>query len=209
MVEISTRGWKSLEESSATLFLVAGGLMVVHTVVHVVIAFTNTNYPLHHELPFGVVGHMLAFVALLGLYPKLVTRSPKLARAGAGLAVFGTVGWFVIGATTFSEDLGVTLPTWLGAFGLLTIFTVILGYLLFGIASLRTEIVTRTTAFVIMTPVLVMVYNLTVAVTSGGTQEGQVIVAGGFALTHLAIGVTLQSEEFSTDGTEPASSMAT
>jgi hypothetical protein len=201
--------WNILEQWSSTLFLIAGGLMVVHTGVHALIAFTNTNYPLHHELPFGVVGHILAFVALLGLYPQLVARGPKLARVGAGLAVLGTVGWFVIGAQTLSETLGVGLPAWLGVFAILTIVAVILGYLAFGVAGLRTGIVTRTTAVLLLTPVLVMVYNMTVALTTGGTEEGQIIVAGGFALAHLAIGAALRSDEFPTGGAEPAVSTAT
>jgi hypothetical protein len=199
----------ALEQWSSTLFLVAGGLMVVHTGVHVLIAFTNTNYPLHHEMPFGVVGHLLAFVALLGLYPKLVTRSPKLTRAGAGLAVLGTVGWFVIGTMTLSENLGVTLPALLGIFAPLTILSVVLGYLVFGVAGLRTDVVTRTTALAILTPVIVMIYNMAVALTTGGTQEGQIIVAGGFALTHLAIGAALRSEAFPTSDAEPTASTAT
>lgn len=201
--------FQSLEQRSSTLFLLAGGLMVVHTAIHVLIAFTNVNYPLHHEMPFGVVGHVLAFVALLGLYPLLVTRTPKLARTGAGLAVLGTVGWSVIGASTLAEYLGVTPPAWLGLIGLVTILTVILGYLAFAVAGLRTDVVTRTTALVILTPVLVMVYNMAVALTTGGTEEGQIIVAGGFALTHLAIGTALRIDDFPTRGTETTASVAT
>lgn len=201
--------WNVLEQWSSTLFLVAGGLMVVHTGVHVLIAFTNTTYPLHHELPFGVGGHVLAFVALLGLYPQLVSRRPRLARVCAGLAVLGTVGWFVIGARTLAEALDVGLPAWLGVFAILTIVAVILGYLAFGVAGLRTGIVTRTTGLVLITPVLVMVYNMAVALTTGGTQEGQIIVAGGFALAHLAIGAALRSEAFPTGSAEPAASTAT
>jgi hypothetical protein len=200
--------WNVLEQWSSTLFLVAGGLMVAHTGVHTFIAFGNANYPLHHEMPFGVVGHVIAFVALLGLYPKVVARSPKLGRGGAGLAVLGTLGWSVIGAQTLAETLGVGLPAWLGVFAILTIGAVILGYLAFGVAGLRTGIVTRTTAIVLVTPVLVMVYNMTVALTTGGTEEGQIIVAGGFALTHLAIGAALRSEQFPAASPESAASAA-
>jgi hypothetical protein len=202
--EDSIPPWNVLELWSSTLFLVAGGLMVVHTGVHVLIAFTNTNYPLHHEMPFGVAGHVLAFVALFGLYPQLVTGSPKLARASAGLAVLGTASWFGVGTLTLSESIGVALPPWLGLFAPLAILTFVLGYLAFGVAGLRTDVVTRTTALAILTPVVVMVYNMTVALTTGGTQEGQIVVAGGFALTHLAIGAALRSERFPTGGPEPA-----
>jgi len=209
MVRTSTKKWEWLEQWTGTLFLVAGGLMVVHTGVHGLIAFTDITYPLHHELPFGVVGHVLAFLALLGLYPQLVARSPTLAHAGAILAVIGTVGWVIIGITALSETLEVTLPEWIGIFGLVTIVVFILGYLVFSIASFSTGIVSRTTAIIILTPALVMVYNMTVALTTGGTQEGQIIVAGGFALTHLAIGAALRSEAFPTGEAEPTASVAT
>lgn len=201
--------FQSLEQQSSTLFLVAGGSMVVHTGIHVLIAFTNTNYPLHHEMPFGFLGHLLAFVALLGLYPQLVTRSPKLTRVGTGLVVLGMVGWSAVGILSLSESLSVALPTWLPALAPLAIFGFILGYLAFGVAGLRTNVVTRTTALAILTPVIVMVYNMTVALTTGGTREGQIIVAGGFALTHLVIGASLRSEGFPTGGAEPAASPAT
>lgn len=200
---------QSLEQQSSSLFLLAGGLMVVHTVIHVLIAFTSTNYPLHHEMPFGFLGHLLALVALLGLYPRLVTGSPKLTRAGAGLVVLAMVGLSAVGTMTLSESLGVTPPAFLRPLGLLFILGVILGYLALGVAGLRTDIVARTTALAILTPVLVMIYNMAVALTTGGTEEGQIIVAGGFALTHLAIGAALRSEGFPTGGAEAAASTAT
>ena len=200
---------QSLERQISMLFLVAGGFMVVHTGIHVLIAFTNTSYPLHHEMPFGFLGHLLALIALLGLYPQLVTRSPKLTRVGAGLVVLGMVGLTGVGTMTLSESLGVTPPAFLRAVAPLFILGFILGYLAFGVTGLRTDIVTRTTALAILTPVLVMIYNMTVALTTGGTREGQIIVAGGFALTHLAIGVALRSEEFPTGSAEPAVSTAT
>ncbi len=199
MVGSNTGRWESLERGSATLFLVAGALMIIHTGVHAAIAFTDMTYPVHHELPFGLLGHILAFIALLGLYPQLAARSPKLARAGAGLAVFGTIGWIAIGTMTLSEDLNVAAPDWLAVFGPLTILSVIFGYLVFAIAGYRTELVTPRTALAIASPVLVMVYNLVVGLTTGGSPEGQVVVAGGFALTHLAIGAALRAETFPGD----------
>lgn len=207
MVGISTGRWESLERLSATLFLVAGGLMVIHTGVHAAIAFTDMTYPLHHEMPFGLVGHIIAFVALLGLYPQLKARSPKLARAGAALAVFGTIGWIAIGTMTLSADLNVATPDWLAVFGPLTILSVIVGYLVFGIAGYRTELVTRRTALAIASPALVMVYNLVVGITTGGSPEGQIVVAGGFALTHLAIGAALRAETFPDDARTPGATV--
>ena len=183
--------------------------MVVHSVIHALIAFTSVNYPFHHEFPFGVVGMILGFVALFGLYPQLVARSPKLAHAGAILAGLGMVSWVVLGLRTLIEELGATPPAWLGAIAPLIIFGTILGYLVFGIVGLRTEAVSRTTALIVVTPAVVMVYNIASALTLPEFSGAAVIVASGFALAHLAIGAALRGEEFPTSGVEPATGTAT
>ena len=209
MAIFGTERWNSLEQRSSTLFLVAGGSLVVHSVIHLLIAFTNVNYPFHHEFPFGVVGMILGFVALFGLYPQLVARSPELARAGAVLAGLGTVGWVALGLRTLIEELGATPPAWLGTIAPLVIFGVILGYLVFGVVGLRTGTVSRTTALIVVTPALVMAYNIASALTLPDFTGAAVIVASGFALAHLAIGAALRGEEFPTGGADPATGMAT
>jgi len=208
MSELGTARWESLEQWSSELFLIAAGLLLVHAAIHVIIAFTSMTYPFHHEVPFGFVGMMLGLVALLGLYPQLATRNPKLARAGAGLAVLGTVGWFVIGVSSLSEDLGMTPPEWLVAFVPLLILGVVFGYLAFSVAGLRTEVLSRTTVVAVSTPALVMVFNIALGITLPDLSEGAVIVASGFALAHLAIGLALRLEDFPAGPAEPAAGIA-
>ena len=205
----NTEQWGSLEQWSSPLFLVAGGLLVVHSVIHVLTAFTSVSYPFHHEFPFGVAGMILGFVALFGLYPQLVARSPKLAHAGAVLAGFGTVGWVALGLGNLIEELGASPPELLDATAPLIIFGVVLGYLLFCVTGLRTQTVSRTTALIILTPALVMVYNIASALLFPDFTGAAVIVASGFALTHLAIGAALRGEEYPTGGTDTTTRMAT
>lgn len=193
-----------LERWSATLFLVAGGVLVVHAITHGLEAFAGFEYPWHHEFPFGVAGMVLGFVALLGLYPKAADRMPKLARTGAVLAVLGSAGWIVTGLSIFARELGAEPPAALEAVALPMIFGVVLGYLAFSVAGLRTDTVSRTTALVLLTPVLVMVVNLGVGLAGYGSPAGQFVVATGFAVAHLAIGATLRAEDGSTGSTEPA-----
>jgi hypothetical protein len=209
MTIVSTQHLKSLEQWSATLFSVAGGLLVVHSAIHALIAFTSVSYPFHHEFPFGVVGMVLGFVALFGLYPSLVAHRRALARVGAVLAGLGTVGWIALGVRTLSEELGATPPTWLDSIAPLVIVGVILGYLIFGVVGFRTGTVSRTTALIVATPAFVMIFNITLAVSFPDFSAGPVIVATGFALAHLAIGVALRDEEFQPDGVDSAASMAT
>ena len=204
MAGASSSQWDSLERSSATLFLIAGGLLVIHAVTHGLEAFAGIEYPVHHEFPFGVGGMTLGFIALLGLYPKMADRLPTLARAGAVVAVLGGVGWLVMGVALFAEVLGTEPPASIEAIGLVMVSGVILGYLAFSVASLRTDIVSQTTGLILLTPVLVMVMNLAVAITGNGSLAGQFVVATGFAFAHLAIGATLRTEARLTGQTERA-----
>lgn len=204
MVGGYTQQWESLERWSPTLFLVAGGLLMVHAGHHGLEAFAGLEYPMHHELPFGVVGMILGFVALLGLYPKLAERTPKLAGVGAILAALGMLGWVVIGVAALAEELGTELPAWLDAFGILIIGGVILGYLTFSIASLRTTIVSRTTGLILLAPLVVMFMNIAIGVSGYGSLAGQFAVSSGFALAHLAIWGALRTEDGLTDHVERA-----
>ena len=204
MVGVSTSQWGALERTSATLFLVAGGVLVVHAITHGLEAFSGFAYPWHHEFPFGVAGMALGFVALLGLYPRVVERLPKLARVGASVAVLGGIAWVVMGLVIFAEELGAEPPAVIGAVGLVMIVGVILGYLAFSIAGLRTDAVSRITGLALLTPVMVMIANIGVGIAGFGSLAGQFVIATGFALAHLAIGVTLRSEDYQTGRTGTA-----
>lgn len=177
---------------------------MIHAGHHGLEAFAGLEYPVHHELPFGVVGMILGFVALLGLYPRLADRTPKLARVGAVLAGLGTLGWVAIGVGALAEELGAEPPAWLEAFGVLIIGGVILSYLAFSVASLLTDVVSQTTGIVLLAPPLVMVVNIAIAASGYGSLSGQFVVSSGFALAHLAIWGALRTEDGLADHVEPA-----
>jgi hypothetical protein len=204
MASVSTRQWTAVETWSAMVFLVAGGFSTIHAGHHALEAFTAFEYPLHHELPFGLIGMILGFVGLLGLYPALAERMPTLAGAGGIIAGLGLVGWLVIGGQAVAEELGASVPEWLGAVAILVIGGVVLGYLTFSVASLRTDVLSRTTALVLLIPVVIMGFNVVVATAGFGSPAGQVIVSGGFALGHLAIGTALRTEYGPNDRLAPA-----
>lgn len=205
MPEGNTSPWKLVERWSVTLFLIAGGLLVIHAITHGLEAFSGFEYPWHHEFPFGVAGMALGFVALLGLYPKMADRLPKLARVGAVVAVIGAVSWVVMGLTIFAEEVGAEPPAVLDAVGLVMIFGVILGYLAFSIAGLRTDIVSQTSGLILLTPVVVMIMNLGIGLSGHGSPAGQFVVASGFAVAHVAIGATLRTEDSLTEPIDTAS----
>lgn len=196
MVGEHTARWESLERWSPPLFLVAGGLLVVHAGHHGLEAFTGFTWPVEHDFPFGVAGFIVGYVALLGLYPKFADRSPNLARAGTVFAVAGLIGWSALGVIGILELARGSHPAWLEPFAILNIVAIVMGYLCFGVAGLRTDVLSRTTSLVLLTPILAMILNVVIAIPLGGegTGVGGFVVSSGFALVHLAIGGTLRSD---------------
>lgn len=97
----------SLDGKSPTLFLVGGASLVGYATLLGAGLFLDTSYSFVREVILGPAGYVLGFLALLGLYPVLVDRNPKLARVGAVFAALGAVGWF--GIFLLSPLLGVVL----------------------------------------------------------------------------------------------------
>jgi protein-S-isoprenylcysteine O-methyltransferase Ste14 len=83
--------WRSLERWSATLFLIAGGVLIVYAALTGLEAFLDITV----EQKGLEVGHVIGFLGLLGLYPTLADRRPWLARAGAVAAILGVVAFSV------------------------------------------------------------------------------------------------------------------
>lgn len=196
-----------LSSWSPTLFLAAGAILLVYSAFHGLEAFFDIDYPMIRDGIIRPVGYMLGFVALLGLYPTLANRSPKLARLGAVFTALALVGWFVSGFLAPSRGLamhlGVELPAWLGAFGILIALGFLIGFPSFGVASLRTNVYSRRVGLLLLAPILVMAANF--AIVGGGYTSplGRLVVSSGDALIILAIGVALSSTEGSPGPIEP------
>lgn len=197
-----------LDGKSPTLFLVAGGILVVYAILHGTEAFLDTGYPMVRDGIVRPVGYVVGFVAVLGLYPSLSDRSPKLARVGAIFTSLGAVGWFVSGFVGSSRGLaahlGMDPPAWLGVFGLLIMLGFVVGFPSFGVASLRTGVFSRTVGLVLLAPILVMGAN--VAFVTGefvDTAVARFVVSTGDALIVLALGVVLRTGDAPAASAEP------
>lgn len=201
-------GLKSLERWSPTLFLVSGAILVVYAMLHGLEAFLDIEYPMVRDGILRPVGYIIGFVALLGLYPRLADRSPKLARVGAVFTALGAVGWFVSGIIGSSRGLAAHLgfdpPAWLGVFGLLIMLGFLVGFPSFGIACLRTEAYPRIVGLILLAPIIVMAVN--VGVVAGDILDlaiGRTVVSAGDALIILAVGFALETEAVPVGRAEP------
>lgn len=187
-----------LQRWSPALFLLTGVVLIGYASLFATEAFMDT-YPAVRDF-IGPVGYIIGFVGLLGLYPALTDRSPKLARAGAGFAVVGIVGWLV--SIILRADLLGSEPEALGAVQAIAILIgMILAFLVFAIAVLRTDVHTRTVGLVLLGPFLVNLVNFGIISAGYASPEGRFVTSGLWALSYLAIGIALRNE-----GIEPCHS---
>ena len=100
MKGVTASHWKSLEHWSPTLFLAAGVLFVGHAAVRGIEAFTTVPTPVD---VFGPSGYVAAILAILGLYPPLAARTPRIARVAAGIAALTAPAWALISGWNFGE----------------------------------------------------------------------------------------------------------
>lgn len=198
---------ESLERQTGALFLVAGAMFFVFAAMWGVEAFLNRSAP---KNIFGPAGFAFAFLGMLGLYPALADRSRRLAGLGAIVAVVGTVGaaanslsyigWWVLPAVVPDPDTVALV----GAMVAGMVLGQFLGYTLFGVASLRAGVHSRTVGILLIAvPTVLAVMIVTVVTGNAGT--GSATVLGSVqALLHLAIGYNLRTEGIPTDQEDPA-----
>lgn len=134
--------WDKLERWSSTALLVAGGLYGVDTVFMALDLFTDVSLSGGVFVVVFVSALILTLVGVLGFYPSLSERRPRVARismapiAGAGVLLPVTFGWAIIASL-----LNRSLPP--GSLAALIIGLIFLGLLLFGVASARVQAPSR------------------------------------------------------------------
>lgn len=205
-----TRLLDPLEQRSRTVFLVAGVLLLGYAVSKALYTFTDVTPIGAFDVAYGGIGLLVAMAGLLSLYPSLRDSAPRLSLAGVIVTAIGVIatlaplGWLA-SATLMNAGypaIPAESPTWTAAALLIVFVTIALGFLLFGAASLRTDVLSRTVGGLLMVPGLAWLGLIlgSVALPSGQYQ-GLVYVPICLAL--LAIGARLQTENVPTDRTEP------
>lgn len=193
MANASNRPWQTLERWSPTLFLVGGGLVAGHAAIRGLEAFTAMAPP---PDVFGPVGYFLAIVGLLGLYPALVDRAPRLARAGAAIAVVPLVGWSWFSIVAFAELTGIVSPASEAIPGpvfIVHVVTLVLTYGLFAVASIRADSSFRLVGGLLLAPPILMSTMVVASVVVDNSTTGAFLVGSLQAVVHLSIGVVLRA----------------
>lgn len=209
MVGNHTARWELLERWSPRLVLGASVLFVGHAAVRGIEAFTTMAPPVD---VFGPTGYVAALLGLLGLYPVLADRTPRISRVAAGIAVLLSPAWALVAGWNVGEAVGI-LPSQTtvipGALFMGLIVSTFLLYLLFGVASLRAGSQTRILGVLLMTPATLLVLLIV-----GGTllsldaATGGVLIGVGLAICHAAIGGSLLTGDAQTDHVDSSGDVA-
>lgn len=199
MVNGNNTLWDSVEQWSPTLFLIGGALLVGHAAVQGIKTFTALAPP---PDVFVTTGHLAALVGLVGLYPVILDRMPKLSRAAVAVIVVPLVGWLVMTVTQFLAVAGIVssladaLPE---TVIMLVLVSTILTYVLFGVATLRVGEGSRIVGLLVFVPAALFVVSFVASAITGASDLIGFIFGAGFALSMLALGYQLRSWERPTE----------
>lgn len=211
----SNRGlWKSLETWCPIVFLIAGISLSIHVVLVGLIGYAGVSISEGYHAMFGLAGLIGAIVGLLGFYPKLIDKSPRLARAsvlavgGAGI-LFSVILVWLLGSTLLVGGPQDTTPGWVGILAPLAIVLIASGFVSTSVASLRTGVPSRAVGLLLLVPVASWIVILVVSVVTNFTAPYALdfFANGAISLSWLAIGYTLQTGSATIEraGTSPDS----
>jgi hypothetical protein len=207
----TTTRWGTLERWSATAFLTAGVLWLLDTVLLGIELFAGVSIlgtPGAVNPVLYISGLVAGIVGLLGLYPGLAGRTPRLARVSAGLVALAGVGISVLLVWFITVTL-LNQPDPPGVLLILSILVAALGIIMLGIASVRTGVPSRAVGLLVLAiPATLVGGLLLVYVGYGGDSPDWTSPAIGIvmAVLLLAIGYRLRTEPVSADSAEPAPS---
>lgn len=138
--------WQRLEKSSASMFLIAGMLLLATAVINAIEAFpvlpAYEGLFVSVEGLTGFGGLVLSVAGLVGLYPRLASESTRTSRIGLVLVTLPAVSFLLLlVCSTLATFLGLPSPTdVLPAPGVVTgsiFLSFAIGVMLFGVIELR------------------------------------------------------------------------
>lgn len=205
MPQDGTNRWGSFEKWSAVAFLVAGVLVSVATVALGLVLVTDRSQGMITGLPL-MVGLLISYIGILGLYPRLANRARRAARAGVLLLLAPVVSLIAFLGYEFAVG---GEPPFVGPLFLTVFVGFALGIVLFGTTSYRTEVPSRNVGLALLVfaiPWFLLIGSMSVY---GGEGPAWLDFAntGLMAVALLAVGYFLWIEPPATNreesGTDP------
>lgn len=205
MTITADRTLESLERRSGSAFMLTGALILASLIVPIGLE-ALTDWSWASGLVLIGLAVLTVSVGLLGLYPQVNDRTPRLALAGAGAATVAGVAALglvaLVGIAVGGEFVTVlTVSEPMSAFTLLGLSMASgfsLGLLLFGIATWQTEVPSRTVGGLLMAGGLSLLFPVVVEFlgpTFGVNTPPWLLfpVIGGVALDTMVIGYSLET----------------
>lgn len=199
----TTRVWGTLEQWSGNVFFAAGILVLIGTVV-VGLQLLTGNEELLKD-PFELapfLGFVVSYFGLLGLYPQLADRMPRLARISVLLLLVPVVVMLLF---VFSITVGFDIPS-IAPISLVAFLTFALGIALFGIGSYQAEVPSRGVGLALLALATAWFVMLGAGLLNGFpiSQAVNFVTLAIMTGALLAIGYRLRTETELTDHTERA-----
>lgn len=203
------RQWRLVERWSPTVLVVAGSLLVGHTGMLAVQAFTGLTPP---PDVFGPSGHLVALAGLMGLYPTLADRTPRVALVAGAAAAVALGGWALLTITRFLAVLGfvASASDVLPAVIVMAMFgATVLTYGLFGAATVRVDEISRVVGPLALAPGALLVVAIVGSATVDAVALLGFVIGGGLSLSVLALGFTLRTRVHPVGSRLPAGEVTT
>lgn len=201
MVIGNTKQWKWLEGWSTELILIGGGVLLLDALIHALIAIMPLSGP---EALMGILNFALVFtlLRLLGFYLGLADRTPTLAHASTGVTAVAVLGNFVsvVGWVGTLVLPAIPSPSEVQLLPFVPPVT-LLGFVLFGIASARTDFPSRMVGIlVVLVPIALIVVVWFNSATTILPRAGEIaLMYAVVSLVILAIGYRLLTRADLTD----------
>lgn len=205
-IETHTTRWESLEQWSGTAFLFSGMLLLLFTVLAGLRGFTGFSPAPPLGVATGGLGLLGLIVGFIGLYPRIRDSAPRLSIVGVGavmlsaVGVLGALGWAVVSVA--SGALSAQPPIWVAAALPLALLLNTIGFFLFSVVSLRTEVFSQTVGLLLLVPP-VMWISLIVAGTTTDLAAPDFYTYVVISASLLGLGYLLRTESEPTDRAEP------
>jgi uncharacterized protein YacL len=196
----------SLENWSAMAFVIAGAFLFGDTTLQALEQIAAVSTPGVLRGAFMLSGMLAAIVGLLGFYPRLVDESRRLARAGALVAAVACVTFSVVWVWWIVGNFVPTVSEPIPAINMLAVVTTVLGFLLFGVASLRTDVLSRSVGILLLAIVGVFVGMVVVLIGRINLPAWSIVaVLGVLSVIMLTIGYLLRASSPASNREKPAS----
>lgn len=204
--------WKSLESWTPSAFLAGGLVLLGYAALKSAMFLTGKAVPDVVQTTIGHFGLLIPAFALLGLYPRSRDAAPRLSLAGAvSSAVSGALNIIllvVLVRITLTMGSYPAIPEDTPLWGTLVLFlgllTIMLGFYLIGVASLRTDVGSRSIRHLLLVPAVMWSALFVMhAVGVDGTVIG-IVVYTPIGVSLLTIGYHLRNDPLSTDQMQPS-----